>query len=325
VTAEAVAAEAVFARLRRGCAEVTARARQVSIDSVALGELAADLVTADAPITDPVHAPLPDDAETLAFVVTLDAVNFGSGWFPSLHKPGGRSGYFTIATALRKRFEASGPYSAKALADMTPTACTRLFGQQDAGADAEELMALFARSLRDLGTWLLAGYGGRFEAAVEAAAGSAARLVDALAEMPLYRDVARYGDLEVPFFKRAQITVSDLAAAFDGRGYGRFDDLDELTMFADNLVPHVLRCEGVLNYEAALADRVDRGERLAPGSPEEVEIRAVALHAVERCVAACRSRGAETTARRLDTLLWNRGQRPEMKARPRHRARSPYY
>ena len=143
--------------------------------------------------------------------------------------------------------------------------------------------------------------------------------------MPLYRDVARYGDIEVPFLKRAQITASDLATVFEGRGYGRFDDLEQLTMFADNLVPHVLRCEGVLRYAQGLADRVDAGELLASGSPEEVEIRGVALHAIERCVAECRIRGFETTARRLDTLLWNRGQRPEMKARPRHRARSSYY
>lgn len=325
MTEETATAANVFARLRQGCAGVTAHARQVQIDTAALQRLAADLATADPPTSDPVHAPFRDDADTLAFVVTLDAVNFGSGWFPSLHKPGGRSGYFTIATALRERFEVSGPYSATALAGMTPEACTRLFGQQDAGTDARELMALFARALRDLGAWLLAGYGGHFEAAVEAAGGSAGRLVDALAEMPLYRDVARYGDIEVPFLKRAQITASDLATVFEGRGYGRFDDLEQLTMFADNLVPHVLRCEGVLRYAQGLADRVDAGELLASGSPEEVEIRGVALHAIERCVAECRIRGFETTARRLDTLLWNRGQRPEMKARPRHRARSSYY
>ncbi len=38
------------------------------------------------------------------------------------------------------------------------------------------------------------------------------------------------------FYKRAQIVASDLALA----GVARFADLDRLTIFADNLVPHVL-------------------------------------------------------------------------------------
>ena len=57
----------------------------------------------------------------------------------------------------------------------------------------------------------------------------------------------------------------------------------------------------------------------------EVEIRAVAVDAVERLAAACARRGAVLRPRQLDTLLWQHGQAPEIKARPRHRARSTYY
>jgi len=315
----------VFERVRRGCAGVAERARQVRIDVDALEELAADLASAGAPFPDPVHRPLRDEATTLAFVLTLDAVNFGSGWFPELRKRPGRSGYFTIATALRERFEATGPLPAASLVDTKSEDCAEMFGQRGTGAGVAELMELFARALRDLGAWLLERHGGRFAGPVEAAGGCAGRLVEALAEMPLYRDVSRYRGFEVPFFKRAQITVSDLAAVFEGRGYGRFDDLERLTMFADNLVPHVLRCERVLVYAPDLADRVDAGELVAQGSLEEVEIRASAVHAVERCVVQCRRRGVETSARNLDTLLWSRGQRPEVKAHPRHRTRSSFY
>ena len=45
--------------------------------------------------------------------------------------------------------------------------------------------------------------------------------------------------LPTPFFKRAQITPNDLALA----GVAEFDDLDRLTIFADNLVPHVLHVD----------------------------------------------------------------------------------
>jgi hypothetical protein len=143
--------------------------------------------------------------------------------------------------------------------------------------------------------------------------------------MPLYRDVARYDGLEVPFYKRAQLTSADLAAAFGGEGPGCFRDLAELTLFADNLVPHVLRREGVLVYAPPLAARIDRGEVIEAGSPEEVELRAASVHAVESCVAESRRLGADLTSQQLDYRLWTRGQRPEYKAHPRHRTRTSYY
>jgi hypothetical protein len=143
--------------------------------------------------------------------------------------------------------------------------------------------------------------------------------------MPLYRDVSQYAGFEVPFYKRAQLTSADLAAVFKGEGYGAFTDLDQLTIFADNLVPHVLRREGVLVYAPALADRIDAGELLEPGSPDEVEIRAAAVQAVESCISLMRNAGVKMTARQLDTALWTWGQAPAMKAHPRHRARTTNY
>lgn len=316
----------VFARIREACARVAAEARQVRICEEALAKLAGELASVvPVPAADPVHEPFPDPSLTLAFVVTLDAVNFGSGWFPKLRKRPGRSGYFAVALGLRERFEAHGPWSAAELAGLSPEECSEVFGQREAGPEAQQLMALYARSLRDLGAWLGARHAGSFERALAAAAGSAARLVEGLTQMPLYRDVARYAGFEVPLYKRAQITASDLATAFGGEEPGRFDDLERLTMFADNLVPHVLRRTGVLVYAPELAARIDAEQLLEAGAPEEVEIRAVGLHAVERCVAACAERGFATSARQLDALLWQRGQRPEIKAHPRHRSRNTYY
>jgi hypothetical protein len=117
------------------------------------------------------------------------------------------------------------------------------------------------------------------------------------------------------FYKRAQIAAADLALA----GVARFGDLDRLTIFADNLVPHVLRCEGVLRYDAALAAHIDAG-RLLPAGAQEREIRACAVHACELLAARL-----GTTAHELDNALWSRGQAPEFKALPRHRTRSVYY
>jgi len=186
-------------------------------------------------------------------------------------------------------------------------------------------MALFARALRELGGWLGDRYGDRFAGPIEDAAGAAARLVTLLAEMPLYHDVSRYDGLEVPFFKRAQLTAADLSAALSGEGLGRFHDLDRLTLFADNLVPHVLRREGVLVVEPALARAIEAEALIPAGAPEEIELRACAVDAVEGMVAVIQGQGGETTAQQLDFQLWNRGQRPEIKAHPRHRTRTTFY
>jgi hypothetical protein len=152
-------------------------------------------------------------------------------------------------------------------------------------------------------------------------------LVELLAwEHRMYRDVSEHEGERIPLFKRAQITAVDLALAFGGEGPGRFDDLDRLTMFADNLVPHVLRLAGVLRYDDALLARIEAEELLQHGSTEEVEIRAVAVHAVEEVVAALHAQGvSDATAGQVDMALWHRGGRPEAKAHPRHRTRTTAY
>lgn len=322
------AAPDLFAQIRAACAEVAARAVAVRIDEARLARYAEELPPPSAaPGIDPDRHRLGRGEETVAFFLTLDAINFGSGWFPHLRKRPGMSGYFTVASSLTDAYAArGGPLPAAELAAITPRACAEICGQDPEAEPVAELMRLFARALNDLGRLLLARYDGRFGALVEEAGGSAGRLVELLAEMPFYRDVARYGDLEVPFYKRAQLTAADLALAFGGTGAGRFGDLDRLTIFADNLVPHVLRLDGVLVYDEAVAARIDAEALLPAGSPVEVEIRACAVHAVERLGAELARNGRPTTSMALDYLLWMRGQAARYKlAKPRHRTRTVFY
>jgi hypothetical protein len=164
---------------------------------------------------------------------------------------------------------------------------------------------LYAEALRSLGGFL------RDRTALDVVAsanGSAEALAASLAAgMPFFDDRG--------FFKRAQIVPSDLALA----GLASFDDLDELTIFADNLVPHVLRMDGVLRYDPELAARIDREELIAPGEQESA-IRAAAVHACELIAPRL-----GVPPRVLDTWLWDRGQEPRYKARPRHRTRTVFY
>ena len=305
--------------LRAACAEVARRARRVRIRQAQIPGYAASLPLDAGVGTGPGDGDadeLPDATreERAAYWLTLDAINFGSGWFPTLRKPGGRSGYTTIAAAWRERSLADGPFTAAQLTELTPAAVAAILGQDP----AHELMELFALSLRDLGARLIDEHGGRVLGPVRAAGGSAVALATALGGWPCFADRSRYEELSVPFLKRAQIAAADLQRA----GVVDWDDMARLTMFADNLVPHVLRLDGVLAFDPDLVSRIDRGELIEHGSPEEVEIRACAVHAVQLIVTA---RGNDVTAAHVDELLWQRGQGPVYKASPRHRSRCTAY
>jgi hypothetical protein len=291
--------------LRTACATVAARATHVTINEDAIPAYARTVAHPG------MAQPSSDDApleERAAVSLTLNAINFGSGWFPTLRKRDGLSGYNTIAAAWRER----------------PTRRTQDLEQIDAPALAgilgqdpgHELMALYAASLRDLGAHVAAEHDGSF-AALATSTRSAVALAKRLGSWRCFADTSRYGELDIPFLKRAQIAAADLARA----DVTTFGDLDRLTMFADNLVPHVLRLDGVLHFAPGLIARIDRGELIEHGSPEEVEIRACALHAVELIV----SGAGDATSAQVDEYLWNQGQLPRYKAVPRHRSRCTAY
>src|SRR4051794_18336767 len=282
--------------IRAAAALVAGAARSVRIRGEAIEPYARTLPADSPPAPDLEGA---DDETRAAFSLQLNAINFGSGWFRTLRKRPGMSGFRTVEAGLRTH----GPWPAAALARIGRDEVAAALGQ-DPG---HVLMGHFERHLRELGARVRDEHAGAFL--------SLARvhpLEEHLATWPSFADVSDYDSARVPFFKRAQIAAADLALA----GLVPDDGLDRLTLFADNLVPHVLRLDGVLEFEPGLVARIDAEQPLVHGSPEEVEIRACALHAVELLVAA---HGA-TTATAVDNALWHRGGEPRYKARPRHRA-----
>ena len=294
-------------QVRAACARVAARARHVRIDEHAIAAYARTLPAHSPPAPD--LEPGTPDEQRAAFGLQLNAVNFGSGWFPTLRKPPGLSGFRTVEAGLR----AHGPWTTEELEAMTPARIAAAVGQDP----EHELMALFAAALVELGRHVREHHSGSFLALARAGDGSAAALAAHLGALPMWRDVSVHDGEAVPFFKRAQLAAADLHL----QGLAPAHDLAALTLFADNLVPHVLRLDGVLRFAPELVARIDREELLEHDEPAEVEIRACAVQAVELLVAA---HGA-TTATTVDYTLWNRGGEPRYKAQPRHRARTTAY
>jgi hypothetical protein len=284
--------------VREHAALIAANARWVEVDLDRIG----DVLPGPEPELDPGRHYLEGSRTDVAgYLLALDSINFGSGWFPTLAKRPNSSGYYTVAWALADRYRERGPYSNDELRAMTGEEMARTLGQPE----GHELMDLYAEALRQLGAFL----GDRTAIdVIDAAEGSAERLAEQLAAgMEFFDDRG--------FYKRAQITANDFTLA----GIAEFDDIDRLTIFADNLVPHVLRLDGVLRYHPDLAAVID-SEQLLPSGEQEREIRASAVYACEQIAARM-----AVPPRKLDVWLWDRGQAPHYKSRPRHRTRTVYY
>lgn len=251
------------------------------------------------PALDPaVHLVDAAPADVAAYVLTLDAVNFGSGWFAEV--PG--LDYDAVASGLRAAFLADGAWSPARLRGVTPADVAAVVAPLPA---SHVLAGHFATAWRALGAFL----GDRDAlSVVRSFDGSGQALVAALAALPGWRDPG--------FLKRAQIAVNDLALA----GVATWRDRDRLTVFADNALPAVLRHAGVLVLDDALAARVDAGALLEHGSVEEVALRAGAVVAGERVAARLGLPEHE-----LDTLLWHRAMALGDDVRRPHRCQTTAY
>ena len=228
-----------------------------------------------------------------------------------------------LAASLKRAMETGVPITrADYLTGISPEALKGILG----GQGDLQLMERRLGILRELGQVLQGAYGGEACRLLDAAGGSAVGLVRLLAtQFESFRDVAEYRGQEGFFFKRAQIFVADLHGTFQGKDWGAFEDMDQLTAFADYKLPQVLRHLGVLQYEKDLARQVDAGILLEPGGPDEVEIRANTIWAVEEIRREMGRRGQDLRAFEIDGILWSMGQQDRYRTKPYHKVETIYY
>ena len=136
--------------------------------------------------------------------------------------------------------------------------------------------------LREAGEVLERDFGGNVISLIRRADHSAARLVNLLVEyFACFRDESSFYGKRVRFYKRAQILVADLWACFNGEGFGRFDDIGQLTIFADYRVPQMLNSLGCLLYSPSLQTRIMRLCNIESGEKCEIELRGNSIWCVE--------------------------------------------
>ncbi len=269
---------------------------------------------------------------TLNWMLLTDAMNFcfwadpGQPRWAVEYRGKRYEGYFAEAASLMRAIDEGRPlWDAAYLANLSAEELHAIF-RPVPGVSAIPLFAERLANAREVGRVLLEKYGGQFAHAVEAAGGDAvalARLI--IQDFSSFNDVASYNGAEVRFYKRAQLCVADIHGTFGGQRWGKFTNLDQLTVFADYKVPQVLRREGIIIYAPELAERIDRLELLPAGSPAEVEIRAATVWAGELLRRALSARGIQARASEIDYRLWVTGQTPSPSDRPYHRTRTIYY
>ncbi|KAK4367824.1 hypothetical protein RND71_011616 [Anisodus tanguticus] len=139
-----------------------------------------------------------------------------------------------------------------------------------------------------------------------------------------FRDHTVYKGHQIFLYKRAQIFAADLWGAFKGQGYGDFEDISSITIFADYIVPAVLLQLGVLRYSSSLANIIKKNTEIVSGSEEEVELRACSVYAVEKMKELISKKvGKQVLSVELDLWLWAFGiQCPSLQ---HHRTLSIYY
>ncbi|XP_046662302.1 queuosine salvage protein isoform X1 [Homalodisca vitripennis] len=233
----------------------------------------------------PCH-PVANDA-AFNWIFFVDTINFcfwsadGAHW--EVNWMGNSyTGYFALCAAVNRAMEegvnVTDPrvYSQWQLADLEYVL---------RGDNGVQLLLLPERldCLRQVGKRLLEKYQGNFANCVKENQHSAQKLLKLIvSEFPCYCDEADYNGERVSFYKRAQILIGDVWSCFEGKGLGAFEDIDTITMFADYRVPQVLVHFGVLQYSKELYKKLEMGELLPNGSPDEVEIRGCSIEAVER-------------------------------------------
>jgi hypothetical protein len=317
--------------VRQAAQRVAGKSRRVRINPEALAAFATRLSLQDAriPAWDSDHHFRGRDEETVAYLFVLDTLNFcfwpleGKPRWEIEYKGEFFSGYYALALSLKRALEQGTPLDdAEYLATMSIPELQRILQ----GRGELQLMDCRAENVRELGRVLLESFRGKAHELVASARRSAISLVRILGRaLSSFRDVGMYDGEEVSFFKRAQLLAADLHGRFDGRNWGEFHDMEELTAFADYKLPQVLRQVGVLEYDEDLAGKVDRRVLLQAGSREEVEIRANTVWAVELLRRQLRGEGKDLTAPGIDWILWNLGQGDRFRERPYHRTISIFY
>jgi hypothetical protein len=180
--------------------------------------------------------------------------------------------------------------------------------------------------INEIGSVMVTNFNSDAANVVKSADSDAQKLLAVILEnFPSFRDTSVYQEREVCFQKRAQLLVADIFQIFGGKGYGDLRNIDTLTACADYKLPQILRKLGILKYTSELGAIVDNKIELMHSSPEEVELRANTIWAVELITKEVKKRNSNILPIEVNDHLWLATQEKFPDDKPYHRTRTTAY
>jgi hypothetical protein len=285
---------------------------------------------------------------TVDWIFTVDLLNF-SFWSSTDSEDTGRSesqrysvdykgklytGYWSLVAAINKALDRGIPITTPSfwLSEGFPEIAEKIF--KSATRESIPMFDKRIEVLQEAGkTFEKMGYTS-FTQMVELAQNSAQELIENVIEnFSSFNDTHIYRDRDVAIMKRVQILIADIWACFEGKSYGKFDDIDTITMFADYRVPQILHTLGCLKYSEELDNRIRNLELIPSGDPMEIELRACSIWAVELIVNELKNLHPPRTinAVLVDFYLWDTAKELQQQFNgignqvPCHRTRSVFY
>lgn len=272
-------------------------------------EIHSDKLSIDAFSQHSVH-PKSTDPWALDWIFVVDTLNF-CFWHKE-NEPGwvvdGKSGYFALCTAINRALKENVDIlNPKFYSTITKEQLGKVL-RSDNGTEIP-LFNERLKSLHEVGASLLENFEGSFKNCVLQAKNSSKSLLKIVTDsFKCYRDEAVFKDHEVSFYKRAQILVGDIWACYRNTGLGQFDDINDMTMFADYRVPQSLLYYNVLKYSDDLLNVLEGETVLENGNEMEVEIRGCSIEAVRLLCDYVKERidsDKEVNAILIDHFLWD--------------------
>lgn len=293
--------------------------------------------------------PQAKDESTVNFIFIMDLLNFcfwsdtedpGSEFFVDFRQKRW-TGYWSLVASLQRALDEGIPITSPVYwLDESSTDDELRHVFRSASLEPMPMLEERISCIREAGRILNKEFRSSFLTCIEEANGSAAALVNLLVDnFPCFKDTTRFEGKTIRFYKRAQILVADLWACFEGTSYGRFDDIDTITMFADYRIPQMLNTLGVLQYSPPLESHIRQRKPIASGHAWETQLRGCSIWAVELLRREIRRRQQEQQPQKekarvvvnailIDFFLYDTIKDREAKADsliPHHRTRCIWY
>ncbi|EDV22129.1 uncharacterized protein TRIADDRAFT_29087 [Trichoplax adhaerens] len=272
---------------------------------------------------------------TLNWILVLDTLNF-SFWtenpqkFVIRYKEKNYTGYWSLVAAINRALDEGIPLTTPQFyADITTQQFETIFRSE---TDTRiPLVEARVKNLREVGRKVIEKFDGSFVNCIKQCNQSAEKLLESITStFDCFNDVSTFHDIQVGFYKRAQILIADIWACFEGQGFGYFQDIEYITMFAD--YRYVLAFMNVLTYSDSLMQHLKDGTEIKAGDVMELEIRGSSIWAVEvssqiQANEDLRQRDLIVNSIIIDFYLWDycKEYRSEIDVIPMHKTRTIFY